>query len=130
MRLFGMVATFVVLAGISQAAIRYGDRALFVSPPEAIAEGFVREVILARYAEARACLLNPDEMTGERLHQLREKLIAGVGSQPGIYETRVVSRERERARVNVTLIWREARETIAFDLIFDSEWKVRPVFTS
>lgn len=132
MRFLGIVSAFAVLLGVGLLAGRAGDRDVFVSPPAAVAEGFVREVIRGRYAEARVYLADPGAMSEEDLRTLRRTLVEHVGSQPGDYESQVVSRDEERARVTVTLTAMGRSQTVAFDLRFDSAWKVTsfPALTS
>jgi hypothetical protein len=125
MRLSGILITFGLILGISEIAVRIGDRDLFVSTPAVVAEGFVREVILERYAQARAYLADPRSMTKNDLRDFRKRLIGSVGPDPSDFETEVESKDRARARVKVTLIFRDRSDAFAFDLEFDSaSWKI------
>jgi hypothetical protein len=124
MRLLGIVITFGLILAISDVAVRIGDRDLFVAPPEVVAEGFVREVILERYAEARSYLSDPESMTEDQLSALRERLIRRVGPDPSDFETEVESKDRASARVKVMLTSKGSSDAIDFDLTFDSAWKI------
>lgn len=123
-RPFGIVLAFALVMGVTALAVRIGDRDLFISPPDVVAEGFVREVILERYAEARTYLPAPKSMMESELRELRARLIRRVGPDPSDFATEVESRDRANARVKVTLTSKERSDAFAFDLTFDSGWKI------
>lgn len=124
MRPLAILLALGVVLGITALAVRIGDRDLFVSPPDVVAEGFVREVLLERYEEARAYLSDPESATEADLHALRERLIRRTGPDPSDFETRVESRDRDHARVTVILTSRERSDAVSCELKFDSGWKV------
>ena len=80
--------TMGLLAGI---VFGLGDKTIFVPPPEAVVEGFMRELATGRYERARAYLSREvAARTGsEKLRDLREKLrgrtgdILDVRGEPG-----------------------------------------------
>ena len=85
------------LVGVCAAAVHgFDDRELFVSPPDAVAEGFYREVITKRWSRAEEYLLQP--VPQKDLEQLAEKLgdIDDVSARTG-------SRDDDWANVFVTL---------------------------
>ena len=125
-RPFGILLAFDAVLGISALAVRIGDRDLFVSPPDVVAEGFVREVILERYEEARAFLADPESATEKDLRELRERLVRIVGPDPNDFETEVEAKDQGKARVKVTVTSNERSDDVSFDLKFDSEWKILP----
>ena len=62
--LVAVMAIAVFTLAISRAAIALGDRTLFVPPPEAVCEDFLRKMAEHRYAQAKgdlASTLNEDE---------------------------------------------------------------------
>ena len=116
--LLAVVAAAAVLIGATALAVGpFDDRELFVPPPDAVAEGFVREVITGRYVRAQPYLVEP--MPEEELRALRAR--AGDPSQ---VEAEVVSRTDERALVTVRVASGESSEALAFALVFDGEWKI------
>lgn len=124
MRFAGVIAALSVLFGVSSLAEHLGDRELFVGPPDAVAEGFVRKVVMERYEEAEMQLANAEKMREADLRTLRERLTRGVGALPSRYEAEVESLDGASARVKVTLSKNELSETFTFELVFDSVWKI------
>ncbi|HVE71783.1 MAG TPA: hypothetical protein VNI54_10470 [Thermoanaerobaculia bacterium] len=103
------------LVGATALAVSLGDRELFVPPPDAVAEGFVREVITGRYSRAQEYLSEP--RPEKELRALRETL----GHDPTEVEAEVISRTDEEALVNV----RTTEAAVALALEFEGEWKIR-----
>ena len=119
-QLFGVLIAFALLAGASVLAVeRFGDRELFVSPPDAIAEDFVRAVVNGRYDQARAYLEEESSMAEEELRALDETL-----GEPSKIEAKVVWRDDTRALADVRVSDAEESQAMAFALLFENEWKI------
>ena len=124
-RLLAVVAAFAVLAGTSLVAVgQFGDRELFVPPPDAVSEGFVREVVEGRYGPARAYLENPDSMSDEDIRKFEEAIESWIGGEPGEVEAEVVSRDDTHALTTVRLSSARGSQALSFTLEFDDEWKI------
>jgi hypothetical protein len=83
---FDVLAIVVCALAVCGWAVWGGDTAILVPPPEAVAEGFVRQVVAGRYEGARA-LLSAEaaaEVDRDRLEQLRRNLEAGAGVVVGV----------------------------------------------
>lgn len=118
-QLLGIAIAFGLLAGATGLAVeRFGDRELFVSPPEAVAEDFVRAIVTGRYDQARP-YLEDDSMPEEELRALRAAL-----GDPTEVESKLVARDDARALVNVRVSEAERSEAVAFTLVFEKEWKI------
>ncbi len=116
----GVAVAMALLIGMSALAIeRFDDRELFVSPPDAVAEGFVREVVTKRWDRARTYLVEPDSMSNAGIEALQK-----AWGDPSTVDAEIVSLTDERASVNVKLKSAKGSEVIAFDLVFDDEWKI------
>lgn len=124
MKLAAIFAVFGILLGLGFVAVRAGDRELFVSPPDARAEGFVRELLLERYAEARTYLAERSTATEAELRELHEALVSAAGRQPAEIEKEVVFRDQNHARVDVTLRSSGRAATRSFELEFHDAWQV------
>ena len=117
----GVLIAFGFLWGMTALAVeRFDDRELFVSPPDAVAENFVRAVINERYEPARAFLENESSMTDEELRALHGSL-----GDPSEIEAKIVTRDDRRALVNVRVASGEMSNAVAFKLAFDREWKIQ-----
>ena len=115
----GVIMATALLIGMSALAVeRFDDRETFVSPPDAVAEGFVREVVTRRWDRARTYLADPDSMS--------ETEVAALLGDPTEIDAALISRTDARALVNVRL--KSARDTrvVGFRLVFDREWKIAP----
>lgn len=120
-RLLGVLAALGLLLGGSALAVHaLDDRELVIPPPDAVAEGFVREVITGRYARAREYLAEPESRSDEQLRALRESL----GEDPTEVEAELVGRNDEQALANVRVSGGQGSQAVAFTLTFDSEWKI------
>lgn len=115
----GVVLATALLVGLSALAIERGDRATFVSPPDAVAEGFVREVVTKRWDRARTYLADPDSMSNAEIEALQKSW-----GDPSTVEAEIVSRTDEQSAVNVTLKSAKGSEVTALALVFDGEWKI------
>ena len=124
-RLLAVVAAFAVLAGTSLVAVgQFGDRELFVPPPDAVSEGFVREVVEGRYARARPYLMDPDSMSDEDMRRFEEAIESWIGGEPGEFEADIVSRDDTHALTTVRLSSARGSQALSFTLEFDDEWKI------
>lgn len=118
-RLFAALLGIAALIGITAAAVHaFDDRELFVPPPDAVAEGFYREVIAKRWSRAQEYLLEP--VPEEELEKLAESLgeIDNVSAHTG-------SRDDDWANVFVTL--ESARGAVEVGTVVrwnGDEWKV------
>jgi hypothetical protein len=118
--IIGVLVAMALLIGTSMLAIeRFDDRELFVSPPDAVAEGFVREVVMKRWDRARTYLVDPDAMSNADVEALQRSW-----GDPSTVDAEIVSRTDERASVNVRLKSANGSEVVAFVLVFDGEWKI------
>ena len=116
----GVVVAMVLLIGMSALAIeRFDDRELFVSPPDAVAEGFVREVVTKRWDRARTYLVEPDSKSNAELETLQKSW-----GEPSTVDAEIVSRTDEQASVSVKLKSAKGSVMLAFELVFDGEWKI------
>jgi uncharacterized protein (DUF433 family) len=118
MRVLSITIPTVVLWTIAAVAVdRFDDRELFVAPPEAIGEGFIRAVTSRRYDQARELLTNPDAMTNNEVRALALRL-----GDADTIEAETLSRDASRALVTV----RGASATISLSLVFEGGgWKVK-----
>ena len=81
--------------------------------------GFIREVVTKRWDRARTYLVDPDAMSNTDVEALQKEW-----GDPSTVEAEIVSRTDERASVNVTLKTEKGTEVVAFELVFDDEWKI------
>jgi hypothetical protein len=124
-RLLAVVAAFALLAGTSLVAVeRCGDRELFVPPPDAVAEGFVREVVAGRYAQARTYLANPESMSDADVRQFENAIESWIGGEPSEVDAEVVSHDDTQALTTVHLSSARGSQALSFTLEFDKEWKI------
>lgn len=118
MKIVSVVIAFAVLAGATALAVEgFGDRALFVPPPDAVAEGFTREVMSGRYDRARTYLAESEAVTNDELRAMRREGVTDV-------EAEIVSRTDTNAVVRVRL---EGEEALRYELEFDREWKIASI---
>ena len=115
----GVVLATALLVGMSALAIERGDRETFVSPPDSVSEGFVREVVTKRWDRARTYLADPDSMSNAEIEALQKSW-----GDPSTVEAEIVSRTAEQSSVSVTLKSAKGSEVIALALVFDGEWKI------
>lgn len=119
----GVVLATVLLLGMSALAIERGDRETFVSPPDAVAEGFVREVVTKRWDRARTYLADPDSMSNAEIEALQKSWEQRVGD-PSEVNAETISRTDEQASVNVKLKSAKGSAVLVFALTFEGEWKI------
>lgn len=116
--------SFAVLFGATALAVEtFGDRELMVSPPDAVAEGFVRETVTGRYARARQYLADPESTSDDDVREIEEFIESRVG-EPSEVEAELVSRDDQRALVTVRVSAAERSEALSYALVFDREWKI------
>ena len=113
----------LLFAATALAVETFGDRELMVSPPDAVAEGFVRVIITGRYARARQYLSEPESMSNDDVRDLEQFIESRVG-EPSEVEAEFVSRDDQRALVTVRVSAAERSETLSYGLVFDREWKI------
>lgn len=115
-KILGLSAALALLLAAGLFAVELlDDRELFVPPPDAVAEGFTREVMTKRYDRARAYLLEPESVSNDQLEALQQRL-----GEPQNVETETVGRNSDEATVEVKL--KETSFTVP--LAFDDEWKI------
>ena len=122
-RLIVVIVPMLLLIGLSAVATGpFGDRELFTSPPDAIAEEFYREIVTHRFARAAPLLAEPVDPEGLR------PLAAAIESRLGrVHDVsaEIVSRTDSRARVTVRLRSKDGSEAIPVSLRFErGEWKL------
>jgi len=120
--LFAATLILALLLGCSALAVTvFADRALFVSPPDAVAEGFVREVVTRRWDRARAYLASPDSMPRTKLEALRSRL----GSADNV-DARIITRNDSRAIVEV----RAGSRVLRVGVVWEGGWRVEEVYAT
>ena len=116
--LIGVAVALALLIGVSALAVGpFHDRELFVSPPDAVAEGFAREVACKRWPRAKEYLADPESRSQDELRRLQKEL--GEGEN---IETAIVRRDETRAVVTVRVPSRNVVKS--YSLTFDREWKI------
>lgn len=112
--------SFALLLGATALAVdRFHDRELFIPPPDAVAEGFVRAVVCGRYEPARAYLDEPSSVSEEELRALDESL-----GEAWAVDAKLISRDDARAVANVRVSGAKQSNAVALELVFDKEWKI------
>ena len=123
-KLLAILFAAALLIGVTAVAVeQFGDRELFVPPPDAVAEGFVREVVTKRWDRARAYLENPEAVSNAQLEALQRSWERTVGD-PSTIEAKTVRRDDAQAVANVEMQSERGSEAVAFALRFDDEWKI------
>jgi hypothetical protein len=119
-QLLGLLAIFALLAGASALAVdRFDDRELFVPPPDAVAEGYVRSIVTGRYSQARPYLADESSVSDEELRALDQSF-----GDPWDVEANLIARDGSRALANVRVSGPDGSHAMAFTLQFDREWKI------
>jgi hypothetical protein len=122
--LVAVVLTAALLIGATALAVeQFDDRETFVPPPDAVAEGFARELVTKRWARARTYLAEPDSMSDAQLAALQQSWEERVG-EPTQIEAEMISRDDEHALATVRLQSAQGSEAVALALVFDREWKI------
>jgi hypothetical protein len=97
--LLGVLGPTVLLVAVTALSVeQFDDRALLVPPPDACAEGFVREVLTGRYDRAREYVVDPDRVSNGELKTLRAQL-----GESATVEPEIRSGDDSRASVGVTV---------------------------
>ena len=123
------IVTLVIaigLAVVAMAVFAGGDRSVFVAPPDAVAESFVRELGMTRYELARHFLASDVEKQTavSELRAAFEPLRRHTG-RPDQVETQIAMMSDDRARVLATLQGRQATASMYVDLRREQgQWKV------
>jgi hypothetical protein len=118
-----LVAVALVIAGTAVAVEHFHERETFIPPPDAVAEGFVREVLMKRWDRARPYLAKPDSMSNDDLEALEQSWESRAGD-PSIIEAEIISRTNEEALATVRMQSEKGSEVVSFSLVFDREWKI------
>lgn len=122
--LLGVMLTIALMLGISRIAVHYfGDRETFVQPPDAVAEGFVREVMTKRWDRARASFDEPDAVSNSEIEALQKAWHERVGD-PSEFEAETITRDADRALVNVRMQSARGSEAVSFALRFHDKWTI------
>ena len=111
------VAFALFFAASALAVNAFADRETVVSPPDAVAEQFIRSVMAKRYEPARNYLEDEQSLSDEDLETMQREL--GEGEN---VEAELVSRDDARALVTVRVPSRGFVKN--FSLEFDKEWKI------
>jgi hypothetical protein len=116
-QLLAIAISFALVLGATALAVdRFHDRELFVPPPDAVAEGFVRAVVCGRYEPARAYLNEPSSVSEKELRALDESL-----GEAWDVEAKLISHDDARAVADVRV---SGAKALALELVFDGEWKI------
>ena len=120
----GIVILCVLLIGVCAAAIhQFDDRELFVSPPDAVSEGFMREVTMRRFDRSAGYLANSDTPQGE-MRILADSIEQRIGSVNDV-EAETISRTDSEALIDVRLTSAKSVDSLALKAVWDGkEWKV------
>ena len=122
--LLGIAIAAALLIGISALAVeQFDDRETFVPPPDAVAEGFVREVMAKRWERARTYLAEPPSMSRGELEALQKSWRERAG-EPTEIEAETIARDDAEALAHVRMRSARGSEAVAFALRFDDEWKI------
>lgn len=126
--LLAVIAIGAFSVAVSRAAIALGDRGLFVPPPEAVCEGFLRKMAEHRYAQAKddlASTLDEDERTLEAIQASVETLYGTVEHVQG-EESSLANDGEGIARSTVR--FGAGQRDVILDLRFENGlWKIASV---
>jgi len=119
--LVSVLAVMALLIGASALAVGpMRDRETFIPPPDAVAEGFLREVATKRWSCAREYLYTP--VADAELQELHRRI--GDATQ---FEAETITRTADQALVTVRTASANQTNAIAFTLFFDRRWKVKMI---
>ena len=118
-----LVAMALVIAGSAFAVEHFEDRETFIPPPDAVAEGFVREVLMKRWDRARPYLAEPESMSNDDLEALEKQWESRAGD-PWVIESETISRTNDEALATVRMQSEKGSEAVSFAMVFDREWKI------
>ena len=114
------------LAIVGTAVFGAGDRSMFVAPPDTVAEGFIRQLGMERYALAEKFLTTDlqSDLSPATLRETFEPLRAHIG-RPDQVETKTSWVKRDEARVLATYEGRHGDAAMYVDLVREHGlWKV------
>ena len=117
------IAIALMIAMTALAVEQFGDRGLFVPPPDAVAEGFVRAVVSKRWDRARPYLAEPESMSNAQLESLQKSWEQTLGA-PTQIDAETIARDDRGALASVRMQSAHGSEAVAFALRFDDEWKI------
>lgn len=122
--LLGVTVAAALLIGATALAVeQFGDRALFVPPPDAVAEAFVREVMAKRWETARIYLANPESTSDRQLEALEKSWEERAGN-PTKIEAVTIAQNDSEALANVRMQSARGSEAVPIALRFEDEWKI------
>ena len=114
----GVLLAMALLVGATALAVSaFDDRELMVPPPDAVAEGFTREVANKRWPRAKEYLADPESMSQDEMERMQEEIGAGQN-----IEAEIVARDETHAVVTVRVPSKQVAKN--FSLTFDQEWKI------
>ncbi len=124
-RIVSALLPIVLLWALAALAVhRFDDRESFVSPPDAVAEGYIRAVTSRRYDQAREYLIDPEAVTNDDLRAMQHAFESRLG-RPDKIEAETISRDATRALVTVRLSSPKASDAKSVSLAFaEGGWKV------
>ena len=126
MRAVVLIAGFAVVAAICSVAVgRLNDRELVIPPPDAVAEGFFREIVTERLDQAKPYVeQQPAESELQALHDRIELELGRVDD----VKAELLTRTDTEALVTVQLESASGSTAIPTALLFsDGEWKLERV---
>jgi hypothetical protein len=120
--LLRIVAGFAIVAAICFAAVSGGDRETATPPPDAVAEGFFREVVTERFDRARPYVASAP--TDRELQWLLARIESMAGHVDDV-QADLVTRTDAKALVTVRLESASGSDAIPVSLSFSNgEWRV------
>lgn len=122
--LLRIVVATAILWALCAAAVELGnDRETVIPAPDAVAEGFTREVLSRRWDRARPYLQEPESMSDGDLRALEQRIRSRV-RQVYEVEAKTIARDDDHARASVSIASSFGSDTIAYELVFDREWRI------
>lgn len=115
----------VSLALVAWAVFVLGDRTVLVPPPEAVAEGFMRQLQTRRFEQARSYLARPAVRSAEGLRARLEALERAVGRIQDVRGRRGTVGSLDASAVADLTTADRARAEVAFSLRREhGEWRI------
>jgi hypothetical protein len=115
----------VSLALVAWAVFVLGDRTVLVPPPEAVAEGFMRQLQTRRFEQARSYLARPAVRSAEDLRARLEALERAVGRIQDVRGRRGTVGSLDASAVADLTTADRARAEVAFSLRREhGEWRI------
>lgn len=119
-----LAAVAVVVAAGIVATSKLGDRALLTPPPDAVAEGFFRDIATHRFDRAKTYLARLDSASVEDLRRLGASVEGTIGRVHDVRATTIAATDT-KALVTARLKSDSGSEVISVALEFSSgEWKL------